>query len=75
MIELELYVVYDTNGDYAVHKDSENDAMEAYANDIGGNELTRCVKIKLQAPAPVMIELTGTVPNQSTKGAALVAAE
>ncbi len=71
MIELELYVVYDGSGDYRVHHDSETDARELYADDVGGSELRRCVKIKLKAPAPLAIELTGVVPAESETGAAL----
>lgn len=68
MIELKVWLVYDANGDVAVHADSANDAWEAYEDNIGGSTPRRCVCVKLQAPDLVGTTLFGTVPAEAPEG-------
>jgi hypothetical protein len=63
--QVEVWVLVDANGDYAVGRDAA-DAREDYDNDIGNDvdEMGgfRLVKVLLTVPLPVVVELSGTVP-------------
>lgn len=69
MQEIEVWVVVDENGDYAVGKDRES-AGEAFESDIGVDNDTsmRRVKITVKVPLPEVIELTGTVATVEEPG-------
>lgn len=67
MHELEIWIVVDEGGDYAVGKDQDA-ACEAFDQEIGGTTPRRQVKVTLKVPAPVAIELTGEVPAEPTGG-------
>lgn len=68
MLELNVWIVYDADGNYSCHNAGPDEAMEKYADDIGGNCPRRCVKVKLQAPEPVVRVLTGIVPDENGEG-------
>ena len=65
MIELEVWVVYDENGDYAVSIGEEADAFQAYREtittvpDLG----LRSVLLSLTVPAPTTIVADVVVPD------------
>lgn len=65
MLELNVWVVYDADGNYECHSAGPEEAMERYSDEIGGHSPTRCVKVALHAPAPVPTVLAGTVPEES----------
>ena len=68
MLEVEVWVVVDANGDYAVAKDAES-ANTAFDEDIGrGEACTRMVKITLTVPVPKPVELVGIVPEEANAG-------
>lgn len=71
MVELNLWVVYDVDGNYECHTAGADEAMERYADEIGGNALRRCVQVTLTAPEPQAIQLNGTVPGEEVRGAEL----
>ena len=60
MHEIELWVVVDNEGDYAVGND-EDSAHETYNDSIGG-VTTRTIKLRLNVALPTVVELVGTVP-------------
>lgn len=64
MLDVELWIVVDENGDIGVSKDGPDEAGEAYQDDIGGHGPRRCIKVSLKVPAPKAIELCGTVPEE-----------
>lgn len=68
--QVEVWVVVASTGDYEVGRDADA-AEERYADDIGGNECRRMVKVTLTVPLPVAVELTGVVPEESSEGAEL----
>lgn len=62
--QVEVWVVVDAEGQYAVGVDAET-ARRAYANEIGALEETegfRLVKVGLTVPMPAVAELSGVVP-------------
>ncbi len=69
MCEIEVWVVIDEDGDYAVGKDRES-AAESFESDIGFNNEngTRRVKLTVSVPLPEAIELTGTVATVEEPG-------
>lgn len=71
MLELNVWVVYDADGNYECHVAGPEEAMERYADEIGGHAVTRCVEVSLKAPEPVPTVLAGTVPAESEEGATL----
>ena len=62
MHEIELFVVIDAVGDFAIAKERDG-LQEAWDNDIGG-DLTesRVIRIVLNVEPQKMIELTANVP-------------
>jgi hypothetical protein len=72
MLEVQVWVCVDENGDYAVHKDGPHEAGEAYQDDIGGHGPRRTIQVTLMVPVPKQIEMAGTVPDEAT-GVELVA--
>ena len=63
---VEVWILVDSNGDYAIAKDS-SDLADAYEQDIqacSDAEGLRRVKVTLTVPLPEPVELTGTVPAQ-----------
>lgn len=71
MLELNVWVVYDADGNYECHTAGPEEAMERYSDEIGGHAVTRCVKVKLAAPEPIPVELAGTVPAEKADRIAL----
>ena len=66
--EVEVWVVVDADGDYAIGRDAES-ANTAFDEDIGrGENCTRMVKVTLKIPAPRPVELVGEVPAESNEG-------
>jgi hypothetical protein len=63
-IEVEVWVLVDASGDYAVAKDAAA-AVEAYEGEVqaltesGGHRL---VKLTVKVPLPATVELVGEVP-------------
>lgn len=66
ILEIEVWIVVDESGDYAIGKD-EDEACERYTDDIGGgdNYSKRRIKVSIQVPKPKVLELTGTVPAEA----------
>lgn len=62
LAEIEISFVIDADGDYAIGKDLD-DALETYAQDVGGSGLTRTYTLKLHVPLPKPTEVTGTLPD------------
>ena len=61
--QVEVWVVVDENGDYAVGADDDG-AYDAYDETVGGTRLARrAVKVTLTVPLPETVELTGTAPE------------
>lgn len=60
---LEVWVVVDADGDYAVGTDEET-ACDAFDSEVGGNHGRRVVKMSVTVPLPAVIELTGEVPAE-----------
>lgn len=67
MVEVEVWACVDGAGDYGIGKTDE-DAQQAYEDDIGGNAPRRLVKLTVKVPAPAVIELTGEVPAEAAAG-------
>jgi hypothetical protein len=69
MLQVEVWVMVDEGGDYAVGVD-ETTACDSYDQDIGGGTdvAKRMVKVVLSIPKPATITLTGTVPAQPSNG-------
>lgn len=68
MLELNVWLVYDADGNVSCHQDGAAEAMERYEDEVGGHEERRCVKVALQAPAPVIPVLTGEVAAEAKGG-------
>jgi hypothetical protein len=63
---IEVWVMVDSAGDYAVGKDTEG-AKEQYGNDIQAPEDAegfRLVKLLLTVPLPEVVEASGTMPDE-----------
>ena len=73
MLEVEVWVKVDANGDYAVGTDADN-TQTAYADTIGTDDGTPCrmVKVTLRIPAPKPVEIECTVPDMVNEGTATV---
>lgn len=71
-MELQLWVVFDASGEYVVSKECESEAWELHAEDIGGSEPKRSIKVTLTVPVPVPISLKGTVPAESQEGTLVI---
>lgn len=64
-IEVEVFVVVDSAGDYATGVDVDK-AKEAYENDVQAlvdAEGFRVVKVVVKVPLPEVVELVGVVPE------------
>lgn len=63
--QIEVWILIDENGDYATGVDAEEAACE-YESDIGCGDDTakRLIKVTLNVPLPVVVELTGDVPSE-----------
>lgn len=72
MHDVEVWVVVDADGDYAVGKD-EDEATSAFEENVGGSGGRRCVRITVRVPLPKPIELTGVVVAVEEEGALKVA--
>jgi hypothetical protein len=72
MLELEVWVVVDENGDYVV-ANSQADAALRYAEDVNGDGAQRQFRIVLNVPAPRPVELVADVPAESDAGTLRVA--
>lgn len=53
--EIEIYVILDSNGDYAMGVDLDT-AYDAYNNEIGGHSSKRTIRVVLYATTPAEIE-------------------
>ncbi len=65
MCEVEMTVLVDANGDYAIGRDAD-EARANYTDQIGNLEDTdgfRLVVVKLSVPCPAPVELKGTAPE------------
>jgi len=60
MHEIEVWVMIDSDGDYAVAK-TEDDACELFESDTGGSGARRLVKLTVKVPLPKPLEATGVV--------------
>jgi len=70
MVQVEVWVLVDQDGDYVVGKDNESLA-ELYDDQVGGDRDTlslRRVKITLNVPKPKPVELTATVAEEPAAG-------
>ena len=72
MLDVEIWVCVDANGDYAVGTDAAA-CEERFAEDVGTDPEVgrRVVRVVLKVPTPAVPTLTGTVPAEG--GAELVA--
>lgn len=72
MIEVEVFVVVNSDGDYACGIDEES-ANESFEDSIGGGGQRRMVRVVLKVPQPTISTLTGIVPSENTQDALLTA--
>lgn len=72
-VEIEVWVMVDACGDYAVGTD-EDSAKESYSDGIGATEPARMVKVILTVPKPKAVTLRGTVPAETEGEFALAVA-
>lgn len=63
MVQVEIWVVVDENGDYTIGQDQE-EAANAYAENINGNGAQRQFCLKLNVPEPQPVELEATLPEE-----------
>lgn len=64
-MQLEMWAVWDANGDYAVGVDSDG-AAEAYRDNIGEPDAAtgiRLAKVMVTVPLPADLEITAVVPT------------
>lgn len=62
METIEVWVIMDENGDYAVAA-NKNDAVQAFEDDVGWYGAVRTVCLKLQMAKPKPIVVSGMVPD------------
>lgn len=65
----DVVVLIDSNGDYAVGKDSDS-AVEQYETDIGNLSDSggyRLINLTVNAPLPEQVELAATIPAADGK--------
>lgn len=72
MQEIEVWVIVDEDGEYAVATEQDA-AEEAYDESVGGSDCRRAIKITLKVPLPKPIELRGEVPEEPVAGCELKA--
>lgn len=74
MVEVEVWVVVDQDGDYSVSKDGEIEAGEQYESDYVplAEATVRRVKITVMVPRPKVVEITATLGEESGVGAVTV---
>ncbi len=71
---IELWVLVDAGGDFGFGRSGE-EAAEHYEENIGGFPgASRLVKVTLNVPLPVVVELTGDVPAEASVAVALAMA-
>ena len=65
MHEVQIWVLVDENGEYAVAA-AEEDLESAYEDAVsaGSGLSRRVVKVTLKVPVVSVVELSGTVPNE-----------
>lgn len=66
MLEIEVWVLVDENGEYSVSKSSD-DLVDAYETAVGALAdagATRRVMVTLRVPCPETVGLVGTVPAE-----------
>lgn len=68
--EIEVWVLVNADGEYEVGNDADQ-AYERFEENCDTSGARRMVKVVLTVPLPVECVLTGTVPAESTEGAAL----
>lgn len=76
MIEVEVWVLVDANGNAAADCDPDHlkDEYEAdYGEALDPQTPSRVVKIKLRIPAPAPVELAAEVPAEANAGTIAVA--
>lgn len=61
MAQITISVVIDEDGDYEVGKDRD-EAMERYAENIGGDLPRSIIEMAVDAPTPRTIEVAATLP-------------
>ena len=71
MLDVEVWVKVDADGDYAVGADADT-CGEAFDSDVGGNGPSRMVRVVLHIPAPQAVEIEATVPDMVNVGSATV---
>lgn len=63
---LDVFVIYDGDGDYVVASDRD-DAMQAYTDSFDGVGPVRCVFLQLKVPPIVDVEAEIDVPEERAK--------
>lgn len=66
-LELELWIAWDRDGDYAISKDGEDEAVEAFQDEIGSGYHMQVAKITVTVPVPKALEGTVTIPDTQAK--------
>lgn len=74
MVRVEVWVVVDQDGNYAVSKDSHDEAGGAYEEEYTtlSEATVRRVKITVMMPRPKVVEITATLGEEPGVGAVQV---
>jgi hypothetical protein len=64
MGSVEIWLVVDSAGDYATGA-SEDDALQAYADNIGSTLAMRAIKMTLAVALPTATEVAATIPSDA----------
>lgn len=72
LIDIEVHVMVDDNGDYVVHEDID-ELGTRYTEQVSEATppVSRTITVRLKVPLPRAIVLTGTVPAEAADGATL----
>lgn len=72
MLEVEVWVKVDEDGNACASTDKD-DCAQLFTDNIGdGTQCTRMVRVVLHIPAPKPIEIDCTVPDMANEGTATV---
>lgn len=61
MVEIEIYIVVDEDGDYELGKE-QDEATERYDENISSLQAKHVIKMTVQVPAPRIIEVAAALP-------------
>ena len=64
--ELEVWIVVDSDGDYAAGADQEA-AEDNFADNVGGNRPRRAVKVTVNVPPLMVLEAKATFAEETEK--------